>query len=261
MVKKKIFLLGSSRLHRPFCKRDNGVVTNNIEPHIDVLFPRIGYFHSVQEIIQIIQWVKSNFQIPGSVAPYIFRKEAPESTPLNEFDYLLGRSLLAGTPPSPPNIDLNDVDYFIFEISAKNFIFHEDAGFFLHLNPNLAPETLGKKAIAWGDWLRLVNFSCVKGQLSADDMVKYIGVLAELLPREKIIIVGHLHEKNTPNAVRFDLNTDLRLACLSNDLQYFDTTPYVEKYGFRLIGDVKDLFHLSHEGEKAFARDIQFVCS
>ena len=94
----KILLLGTSRLHRPFAKRVEKRLISNIRTSVEVVFGKMGYFHTAAEMLQLIRFAKTPDCLPLELREYIFRIEPRLTTPLNEFDSELESAIREGRP-------------------------------------------------------------------------------------------------------------------------------------------------------------------
>ena len=133
---KKAILFGTSRLHRPFAKRVDGLLVKNISNDIDIVFPKIGYFHSAAEILQAVRFLKNPDSLPKELRSYVFRVEPRPTTPLNEFSFELEKSI-RDLVPYGPSLDLSNITHIVMEVSSLTINKHIPTGVFLHTNPNI----------------------------------------------------------------------------------------------------------------------------
>lgn len=253
----RVLLFGTSRLHRPFVKRVGREVFNNVDENIQVVFPKIGYFHTAAEILQVIQFFKRPDSIPKELRAYIFRVEPRATTPLNEFDENLELSIRSGSDYAP-TLDLEEIDVLVMEVSSIGVNLHPD-GYALHTNPNICENVayadLGKN----GYYEKfLPELGVRKFESKLDDVIGQLKKIKEEIPRAAVVVLGHLRSDNNPNFLRDRIHNLLDEACLASGCIYFDTAPFLDEYGWaKTKSGVTDIHHLSLDGENAIGKSIQ----
>ncbi|WP_198528648.1 hypothetical protein [Comamonas thiooxydans] len=255
---KNLMLLGTSRLHRPFCKRDSiGNVFDNIRHDINVIFPRVGYFHAAPEILQVLHWMKDSEVISPDLMKYVFRAEPRKTTPKNEFSVDLENSIRKSLTHSL-NIDLDSIECLIVEVSSLSFNRHLSSGIILHSNPNFEKNVAYKDIYPEGYYAKFESDMLVnRSTVSELDVVKDLVSLKRFVPNAKIIVMGHLVSEKYPNKVRNDIHNILVKACKQSNCIYANTAPFLDEYGFASVGETVDIHHLSHEGEVEFGKFLQ----
>ena len=130
MKKIKVLPIGSCRIYRPFLKMVDGLLHDNTFDEIEVVYPRFGYFHSIKEITQVLNFITNGFEKKAlNYIEYLFRKEPQHTTPKNTFNEKILSHL-------DFCIDFSEVDVVLIEISSLDYFFLEEAGLYLHWNPN-----------------------------------------------------------------------------------------------------------------------------
>lgn len=257
---KKIILFGTSRLHRPFCKVSRGdrVVINNILPGIEVIFPKMGYFHTSAEILQAIRFIKDPEVIPMCLRRYSFRIEPRWTTPMNEFDQEMEKSIRMGRP-FRSSFSLDGIDAVVIEISSLTQIFHKDKNIALHSNPNfdlnipyseLYPEGFYKKFAQ--------NIPVRSTSIDEDVLGEQLIAIRDEFPSAQLIVIGHLRSEKYSNIYRDKIHNFLLNTSVKGGFIYFDCSNFLDEYGwaFDKNGNV-DKHHLSNEGEREFGIALQ----
>ncbi len=136
MTKLNTLIFGTSRLHRPFAKRINGVVVTNNDSAVNIIFPKIGYFHTVAEIVQAASFLINSSLLPKNLWQYVFRVEPRVTTPLNEFDPVLESTINRNLFEYQSHILLTNIHTLIVEVSSLSTNKFLPTGHVLHTNPN-----------------------------------------------------------------------------------------------------------------------------
>lgn len=259
---KKIFLLGTCRLHRLFIKNTKGQIIDNTDQRLTIEYPKIGFFHTLPEILQIIKWVKRDVNIPSNLAKYIFRKENPSTTPQNEFDESLEKAIKENQLIESPKMDLKEIDYFIFEICSLKAYFDTESKLYFHANPNFAGNIAYNQIPKEGIYSKnALNIPSVENQFQSTDLMeKHFSELFEILEPNKTIIFGHLLDPNSPNQTRKEVNDMLKTMSDKFKFKYVDTSLFVQKFGFNMPNEGGvDIHHLSNDGEIEFGKYVQKI--
>lgn len=254
---KKVFVFGSSRLHRPFCKRENGMVVNNIKDSVEVNFSKLGYFHTAFEMLQAIKFLKDNKYLPIDIRQFIFRVEPRATTPNNEFPVKLEEAIKLGKEYNF-NFNFSEITHLILEISSLSVNIHYPSGYFLHTNPNFQRNIPYKDIYPEGYYSKYEQSLIVKKYSIDEDILSLALIeIKKELPDIEIVVMGHLCSELYPHAVRAKVNKTVETACKNTNCFYFDTAPFLDKYGFNIVNDVTDIHHLSADGEAALGISLQ----
>lgn len=259
---KKIFLLGTCRLHRLFIKNIKGQIIDNTDKRVIVQYPKIGFFHTLPEILQTIKWIHGDLKIPSNLAKYIFRKENPSTTPSNEFDESLEKAIKKNLLIEAPKIDLEKIDYFIFEICSLKAYFDKESKLYFHANPNFVgniPYNQIPKDGIYGK--TALNVPSVLNQFQSKELMeRHFEELFKIIDSRKIIIFGHLLDPNNPNQTRKEVNDTLKIMSDKFKFKYVDTSLFVQKFGFNMSNEGGvDIHHLSNDGEIELGKYVQKI--
>lgn len=253
----KVLVFGTSRLHRPFVKRVGGEVISNIRPGIEVVFPKIGYFHTAIEILQAIKFLKRPDHVPKELRSCVFRIEPRATTPLNEFDNSLEHSIRNGIDYNS-NLSLDKIDVLIIEVSSSAVNIHP-TGYALHTNPNIDHNVIYADLGKGGYYEKyLPDMGVEKIQSQLEDLTSQLTGIKNEISNASVIVLGHLRSTRHPNSTRDRIHELLIKACSASGCTYFDTAEFLDEHGWAKAknGDV-DIHHLSHEGENAIGKSIQ----
>lgn len=257
---KNILLIGTSRLHRPFAKIIDGSLRENVREGINVIYTKTGYLSSSSEAVQLVRFFKDSESLPIDLRKYIFRVEPRATTPLNEFEIEF-ETAIRNSQPYSFQLNIDAVDCLVLEISSLSHNRYQCNGkdFYLHANPNLEKNVSYSEIYPEGFWEKYRPELLVKREaISAEKIFNQLLDLKKLLPSKcKFYVMGHLQSKKYPNKIRQDLNEALRVACDKAQVNYIDTAPFLDEYGFSTIADVRDPHHLSSSGEIALGKWIQ----
>ena len=253
----KILLLGTSRLHRPFAKSIRGKVIDNIQPGIELVFAKMGYFHSPAEILQALRFIKDPTTLPLGLRQFVFRIEPRGTTPHNDFDAAFESAIRAGLS-CPAPVGLRGVDVLVMEVSSLSVNRHEPTGCFLHTNPNIPGSIAYKDIYPEGYYAKFApELPVRKGETTAEELEQQLAAIRAELPGMHIMVMGHLHSPRHPNSRRDQIHRLLALACPRTGCEYIDTQPFLEEHGHAQVAGVVDTNHLSDAGETALGRAIQ----
>lgn len=256
-----ILLIGTSRLHRPFAKRVNKLVVTNVHEGVEVTFPKVGYFHTAAEALQVIRFLKNPSSIPYELRKYIFRVEPRPTTPLNEFSQEFEVSIRSGAPYSFESY-LPSVACLVVEVSSLSVNLHVPSGCVLHTNPNFVHNVPYADIYPDGYYQKVEpSLPVVKVETDRQMLTDHLGGLRAELPGRQIIVLGHLQSRKHPNSHRARLNQLLEEASRATGCVYFDTAPFLDEYGLAEVSGVKDIHHLSDQGESEIGRAIQLTAS
>lgn len=258
MKKIKVLPLGSCRIYRPFLKKYSGVCYDNTYQEIEVVYPKVGFFHSLNEIAQTLQYFKVG--IEGSqrdLAKLMFRKEPVFTTPLNEFD----DKVWQGDLPLKFHGDNSEyIDVVIIEVSSLDSFYSVKDETYFHWNPNSEYNISYSEIYPDGFYSKLMPELGVQRISSTEgDIARLLDGIVTLYPKSKIIITGHINDPGPRSRVRAKLNSVLYNASESFDsVFYLDNRDVFLQYGYAidLKGNV-DIHHLSHDGEVALGNFLQ----
>lgn len=252
----KIILFGTSRIHRPFAKFIDNTIHTNIINGIEVIFPKIGYFHTSGEILQAIQFIENPEVIPARLRKYIFRIEPRKTTPFNEFDKNLEESINNEQSYYHP-INIGEIDGVIIEVSSLTA--HSIDGVYLHTNPNFEIKATYSSIYPNGFYATYKPELPVIREVLTESKVKaQIKEIQKKFTGKKIIILGHLRSVDHPDKTRDKLHDLLFKLCAELNITYVDTAPFLQAHGWATMpnGDV-DKHHLSYSGEDSLGEYLQ----
>lgn len=254
MDKHQALIFGTSRLHRPFAKRINGTVNTNNHPNIEIVFPKIGYFHTAAEILQAARFLQDSSSLPSTLWKWAFRIEPKSTTPLNEFDPELESCIRKEIPDYKTQLTLPEIKCVLIEISSLTTNIFTPTGHFLHTNPNF------EKNIPYSDIYPDGYYRKFEPELPVDkkdttieEMAAQFASLKKVFPTQKIIAVSHLQSNRHPNSARAKIQNITKTTCELSGLHYIDVAPILDKHGFSVTNGGTDIHHLSHEGENEMA--------
>lgn len=256
MSKHKTILFGTSRLHRPFAKRSDGKLIVSEHENIEIIYPKIGYFHTAAEILQVIKFLMYPESIPFNIRKYVFWIEPRATTPLNEFDPQLEICIKNGTIYQP-KIFLEKIHSVVLEISSLSVKKHTPSGCFLHANPNFLRNIPYNEIYPDGYYKKYEpDLSVENIETSVENLVNQINDLKKALPGKAIIICAHLRSENYPNQHRNRIHLIAKEACMLAKVIYIDIAPVLDAFGFACSNGTRDIHHLSIEGENALSQII-----
>lgn len=251
-----ILILGTSRLHRPFAKNLNGQLVTNTSVSHEIVFPKIGYFHTAAEMLQAIRFLKNPQFLPKDLRPYIFRIEPRATTPLNEFDSKLEAAIRNEGDFETP-FDINQIDFLVLEISSLSVHTHIPSGCVLHTNPNIINNVAYSDIYPEGYYSKFASeMPVAKTETGVNELTEQLATIRVELPNANILVMGHLRSKNHPNAIRDRIHNYLSEASSKSGCIYFDTEPLLDEFGFAVNNGVRDIHHLSDDGEREIGARI-----
>lgn len=240
-----IFPLGTSRLHEPL---------ESVRE--DVNFPRVGYFHSSSQMLDVLRLARGDVAMPLDVARFFFRKD---QTPSNSFDL----RLWSDPAPSFAHLAgcLASASGVVVEISSpKSYVYK---GYHVQGNPN------ADRSVPYSEVWREGYYRAYEPQLDVDsfddtsDIERNLEVMSRLLTGQgkKLLIVGHLVDPSDPHPVRMANNVSLQSAIKNikdnYDIDYYDSSHLVSELGFRQLPDgTLDIHHLPEAGLPRVADEI-----
>jgi hypothetical protein len=252
----KILLFGTSRLHRPFAKRLKGQLIANTQEGMEIVFPKMGYFHSAAEILQAIRFLKNPKTVPLHLRPYIFRVEPRGTTPLNEFDVDL-ENAIKNEEIYATNLPFSEVRNLVIEVSSLSVNKHIPSGCVLHTNPNFLRNVAYKDIYPEGYYSKFESDMPVeKSETGVEDLAKQLSEIRHEFPHANVIVMGHLRSESYPHAMRDKIHQNLSAVARRAGCIYFDTAPFLDKFGFDNTDGVRDIHHISHDGEFALGSEI-----
>jgi len=245
---KKIFPIGTSRLHEPL----------SLLSKDEVSFPGIGYFHSSSQIVDWIKILRDEKIIDQALCNFFFRKD---QTPPNPFDTNIWNEQYLSSLNRIKKLFV-EADTYIIEISTvKSWLFRN-----LHVqsNPNYFHN------MSYGDAWKQGYYNIYHPEMNVEtyddvyilDNLKYINDY--LTTSGKVaLLLGHLIDPENPNTVRKNLNQLLKnmLAQVNNPhVFFFDTNHLVKQYGFRILDDgTVDIHHIPWDALKVQAQEMKQV--
>jgi glycosyltransferase involved in cell wall biosynthesis len=250
-------IFGTCRLHRPFLKNNLGYTINNTKSNIKIHYPRVGFLHTLPEICQAIQILDGSLTIPEEFLPFIFRKENISTTPSNEFDQEIDSKIKTRSKLYLNRNYISNLDVLLIEVSSLSINLHEKSGLVLHTNPNFI-HNIPYKDI-YPSYYEKYHSDLGVRKISLDDkhMIQWMNFLKYLVKDIPIIVTGHLNSSNTSNEIRQKINEMLSIVSNKCNVFFFDTTPFVDKFGYRIINGVEDRHHLSDLGEEEYGIALQ----
>lgn len=253
---KKLILFGTSRLHRPFAKRHQKELVINTHPNYDIVFPKIGYLHTGAEILQAIKFIQNTGVLQKDLRRYVFRIEPRTTTPLNEFDSELETCIRQNTTYNT-SLSLNDVESLVIEISSLTVNRHIETGTILHTNPNIVRDIPYNQIYPDGYYKKFEpNLPVEKVDTGLTELRDQLHEIKSLNLFKNIFVLSHLRSANHPNALRDKIHRVVAGACSAAECTYIDTADILDEFGFSETAGIKDIHHLSHDGENALARRI-----
>ena len=254
-----ITLFGTSRLHRPFCKKTKaGDIIDNIQEGINVNFPKVGYFHTAAEILQIIQWIKGVKDIPLDLRKYVFRIEPRPTTPRNEFDKNLEDSIKNDQQYETKDF-LEDTDVVVIEVSSLKENFHSETSTYFHTNPNFSMNLTYKDIGAEGVYKKFFpDLGVLSVNCNEDNLLIQLHKIREEIYPAKLVVMGHIRSDTISIPLRDKIHDILSRINCDSGIFYFDNSEFLDKYGWASdpSGGV-DRNHLSYEGETAIGIALQ----
>jgi hypothetical protein len=136
-VSAVIFPLGSCRIHRPFKKRVNEQLFDNLIEGISIVYPKTGFLHSPYEALQVLKVLSGQMLIQPTLLKFCFRKKNPKTTPDNEFLPGLVKGALDQEEVKLKMEKFNEIEIFLIEISSLTVNLHGSSGLYFISNPNL----------------------------------------------------------------------------------------------------------------------------
>ncbi|WP_407713319.1 hypothetical protein ACJJWD_14485 [Comamonas testosteroni] len=254
-----ITLFGTSRLHRPFCKKTKaGDIIDNIQEGINVNFPKVGYFHTAAEILQVIQWIKGVKDIPLDLRKYVFRIEPRPTTPRNEFDKNLEDSIKNDQQYETKDF-LEDTDVVVIEVSSLKENFHSETSTYFHTNPNFSMNLTYKDIGAEGVYKKFFpDLGVSSVNCNEDNLLIQLHKIREEIYPAKLVVMGHIRSDTISIPLRDKIHDILLRINCDSGIFYFDNSEFLDKYGWASdpSGGV-DKNHLSYEGETAIGIALQ----
>lgn len=251
---------GTCRIHRPFEKNINGVANSNIGHDTCLNYPKVGFYHSLAEITQVLTFFKKGFQEDHLFyKQYLFRKEPIHTTPNNIFndDLWINNSVL-------PSEGFNDIDgtTILIEVSSIDSFYHPHSGLYFQRNPNKEID------VPYSD-LRDKSFydlykpelGVIKTKASEKDIINDLNIIREMYPSSPIIIMGHINDHFSQYSARRNLNSILYKCCsMVTGVYYYDNKPVFEEHGYAINKNgTTDINHLSDNAEIALGKELQKI--
>lgn len=235
----KLFPIGSSRLHEPL-----GELLKS--KHLNILFPRMGYFHSPRQIEHLVKWLNGTVELDVSLAGLFFRRDG---TFCNKFDE-----------------DIFDPDKFYYFRDRVRALWKNSDACILEISSDVSflYDTLPLQGNP--NFLRNVPYSEVwKGAGYYDRYEPEIGVkpstpsvfdefvddiqsLVNECSPKCVILVPH-HSDGTIATAKRERIRKAVLNDFGSNVSSIDTQPIVARHGFRILADGSlDIHHLAWEG-------------
>lgn len=254
----RVILFGTSRLHRPFARHEVSGPRINYPDAAEPVFMRMGYFHGIAEVAQVIEALIGVRGIPKSVLPFVFRVENRTTTPRNEFDATLASAIRGGREfaiDEPARI--HDGHVIVVEISSLRRNVHTETGAVLHTNPNFLHQVSYSEIYPDGYYQRFAPWLRVDSSRESEaSLVNGMTNVRKALPGVPLIVLGHLASERHPQGERFAQNAIVAAAAEKSGAIYFDVGPFVDEYGFAEVNGRPDFHHLSLRGEDALGERL-----
>jgi hypothetical protein len=241
----KIFPIGSSRLHEPLSHL----------PAERVVFPRMGYFHSSSQVMDVLRFIGAPRSMSRDLARCFFRKD---QTPENPFD----TGLWADSPDdSLARIRqlFGDADTLLIEISSPRS--YRLADVHIQGNPNFQRSVSYDEVWKEGYYAKYAPDWPVAVYDDTPSVHTNLATIGDFLGRtgRQAIVMGHLVDPHNPNRQRQQNNQTLREAVQvlrHPRLRYHDASHLVAQHGFRIRDDgTVDIHHLPNAALKALAQE------
>jgi hypothetical protein len=228
----KVFPIGTSRLHEPL-----GLVKRG-----EIAFGRMGYFHSLSQVHDLLDVLSGAKAIDVDVARYFFRKDQTENNPFDRG--LWGEGL--GESIGRIQEAFHGAKVLILEISSLRS--YRMGSFHVQGNPNHFRNAPYSEV--WKDGYYARYNPELQVENVDDDLVALWPALCERLERlnKQAVVLGHLVDRRKPNPTRLHLQRQLDAAMSATPcdrLMAYDPSPLVEQFGFRVLDDgTTDIHHL-----------------
>lgn len=258
-----IFPLGSCRIHRPFKKRVNEKLFDNLIEGISIVYPRIGFLHSPYEALQTLKVLSGQMLIHPSFLKFCFRKENPKTTPDNEFLPELLTGALNHAEVGLEMESFSQIEIFLIEISSLTANFHKSSGLYFISNPNLYMDGVSYADIyPDGFYSKFApELGVEKRELSSDEVEECFRAISKVVGGRPVIYFGHLNHPDRPSATRKKLNSVVSQAAAAVGAHFFNSEDFIREFGYLVDSNGReDIHHLSHEGELKIGKEIQNFC-
>ena len=244
-------ILGSCRAYRPFLSSNNNMIVSNIFPQVNLVYPRCGFFHSLNEIAQFIAISKNNsLKNFKEYIDFLFRAEPVHTTPLNEFDFSIYDNVDVG-------LSWDDIDALLIEVSSLDCFKVSPENIYLHWNPNKLINASYSEIYPDGFYDKFFpDLGVKKETMGINDLKEKLIFIKSVIKDKKIFITSHIPDANHKN--RSILFASLKEAAKNIDDVYFiDFTDVFMRYGYKVNNGIKDIHHLPIEGELALGNLYQ----
>jgi hypothetical protein len=244
----KILPIGTCRLHEML------EILHQENQHLLPAFLGIGYFHTSSQVLQCLELLKGARNISPQQYWMFFRED---KTPLNNFRADIIKNWKENSQINFALDNFAEFDALIIEISAsKNFLYD---GLYVQGNPNFVQNASYQEVWREGYYhhycpeLKVQPYTQHEQEIYADLLS-----IASIFAGKKIFVMPHLSSHINPNKTRKELYDILERICAKHEgLQFVDTSPYVDKFGYKKDANgVEDIHHLGKEALTAMANDF-----
>ncbi len=258
MSAPRLALLGTSRLHRCFARRQSDGTQWSVPTEQLPVFLRLGYFHAAAEAAQIAELLAGTRDIPSSLLPFVFRAENKVTTPLNEFDPLLSvaiRKAKAFQVQDPSALSASAA--IVIEVSSLRANRHRATGTVLHSNPNWLHDVAYADIYPDGYYAKFFPWLDVSSELeSVEQLADDFNAVQRSWPDRPLIVIGHLASRQSPGGQRLKQNELVQSAANQAGAHYLDVGPFLDEFGFAQTDAGPDRHHLCPDGESALGQAL-----
>lgn len=251
---------GTCRIHRPFEKNINGIIRSTIDHETYINYPQIGFYHSLDEITQVLTLFKYGAKNAiSSYSEYLFRKEPEHTTPNNIFNDHLWSENVNEALKSIQKIDGTTI---LIEVSSLDSFYHSQSGLFFQRNPNK------ELNVPYSD-LREKSFyelfkpelDVIKQKTTKEEIISNLIKIRGMYPLSPIIILGHINDHFSQYTSRRELNNILLDCCSAvAGVYFYDNKAIFEEHGYAINKNgTIDINHLSEKAEAALGVELQKI--
>lgn len=251
---------GTCRIHRPFEKNVKGATKSNIDTDTIINYPRIGFYHSLAEITQVLKFLKHGLTSEASqYSGFLFRKEPAETTPNNIFNDRLWSHTIHTNIITCDNIDGTTI---LIEVSSLDSFYHPPSGLYFQRNPNKEIN------VSYSDLNNLSfydkhkpDLGVLKKRATKTELIDNLIQIRNLYPTSPIVVMGHINDHFSQFVSRRNLNALLAESCaMVNGVYFYDNRLVFEEHGYAINKDgTTDINHLSDAAEVALGNNFQKI--
>jgi len=137
---------------------------------------------------------------------------------------------------------------------------HTETGVFLHTNPNIHRDIPYNQIYPEGYYNKfLPNLPVERIETELDQIIMDLRDIKSMQSLKNVVVLSHLRSLKYSNIQRERIHALTMEACTRTGCTYVDTADILDTYGFAENAGVKDMHHLSHEGETALSQRIYAV--